>query len=148
MLDLSAAFDTVDHDLLPEILDKKFGIKDKALCRYKQHLKPRWFRGCINGNYSQEKTLEFCDPQGSTQGAYLFISYVSTLDEVVPKDLQLNGYADDHSIWKCFKLKDESATTVAIESAMLDVKCWMDALSLKMNESKTEFIYYWYRPYI
>ena len=102
----------------------------------------RRFRVCINGNYSQEKTLEFSVPQGSTQGAYLFISYASTLDEVIPKDPQHNRYADDHSIQKCFKLKDESATIAAIESTMLDVKYWMDAVCLKMNESKTEFIYF------
>ena len=59
------------------------------------------------GNSSQEKTLEFSVLQGSTQGAYLFISYASTLDEVVPKDLQHNRYADDHSIWKCFKLNSK-----------------------------------------
>ena len=64
------------------------------------------------------------------------------MDEVVPKDLQLNGYADEHSIWKCFKLKDESATIAATESIMPDVKCWMDVVCLKMNESKTEFIYF------
>ena len=70
------------------------------------------------------------------------ISYASTLHEVVPKELQLNRNADDHSIWKCFKLEDEAATIAAIESTMLDVKCWMDAACLKINESKTEFIYF------
>ena len=111
-----AAFDTVDHNLLLEVLDKKFGIKDTALCWYEQYLKPRKFRVCINGNYSQEKTLEFSVPQGSTQGTYLFISYASTLNQVVPSNLQLSGYADDHSIWKCFKIEDESNTMASIES--------------------------------
>ena len=54
-LDLLAAFDTVDHNLLLQILDKKFGIKDTALCWYEQYLKPRRFRVYINGDYSQEK---------------------------------------------------------------------------------------------
>ena len=54
ILDLSAAFDTVDHNLLLESLDKKFGIKDKPLSCYAQYLKPRRFRLCINGRYSQE----------------------------------------------------------------------------------------------
>ena len=76
--------------------------------------------------------MEFSVLQGSTQGAFLFISYASTLDEVVPKDLQPNGFTDDHSLWKYFKLKDELATI----ADMLDVKSWMDAVHLKMNESK------------
>ena len=79
----------------------------KALHWYEQYLKPRRFRVCINDNYLQEKTLELSALQGSTQGTHLFITYASTLHEVVPKDLQLNGYADDNSIWKCFKREDE-----------------------------------------
>ena len=142
ILDLPAAFDTVDHNLLLKVLDKKFGIKDTALHWYEQYLKPRRFRVCINSNCSQEKTLEFSVPQGSTQGAYLFIRYASTLNEVVPRDLQLSGYVDDHSNWKYFKTEDESNTMASIESTMLDVKCLMDAVCLKMNESKTKFIYF------
>ena len=84
--------------------------------------------------------MEFSVPQGSTQGAYHFICYALTLDEVVPKDLQLNGYADDHYTWKCFKLEDESSTIAAIEPTILDVKYWMDAMHLKINELGTESI--------
>ena len=80
ILDLLAAFDTVDHNQLLKVVDKMCGVKDTALCWYEQYLKPRKFRVCINGNYSQEKTLEFSVPQGSAQGAYLFISYASTFN--------------------------------------------------------------------
>ena len=142
ILDLLAAFNTVDHTLLLQVLDTKFRIKDTALHWYEQYLKPRKFRVCINGNYSQEKTLEFSVPQGSTWGACLFISYASTLSEVVPRDLQLSGYVGDHSFWKCFKIEDQSNTMASIESTMLDLKCWMDTVHLRMNESKTEFIYF------
>ena len=51
----------------------------------------------------QKKTMDFSVPQGSTQGAYLFICYASTLNEIVPKSLTLNGFADNHSIRKSFK---------------------------------------------
>ena len=40
ILDLSAAFDMVDHDLLFEVLNKRFGLKEKALKWYEQYLKP------------------------------------------------------------------------------------------------------------
>ena len=42
-------------------------------------------------------------PQGSVQGAFLFIAYASTIQEVMKKDLTLTGFADDHSICKQFK---------------------------------------------
>ena len=142
ILDLSGAFNTVDYNLLLEVLGKRFGIKDKALHWYEQYLKPRRFRVCINDNYLPEKTMEFSVPQGSTQDVFLFISYASTLDEVVPKDLQLNGFANDHVIQKGFKTRDEPSTIAAMESTMLDVKSRVDAVCLKMNKSKTEFIYF------
>ena len=71
--------------------------------------------------------MEFSVPQGG----FLLISYASILDEVVPKDVQLNGFADDHSIGKAFKLRDEPATIAAMELTMLDVKYWMEAVHLK-----------------
>ena len=67
-------------------------------------------------------------------------------DEIV-KDLILNGFTDDHSVRKAFKPEkldhcQELNTTAVIEKSMLDIKSWMDAVRLKMNNSKTEFIYF------
>ena len=87
-------------------------------------------------------------PQGSVQGAFLFIAYASTLDLVVqPSGLELNGFVDDHSVHTTFKPskldhKEELDTIATIESTMLDIKSWMDQVHLKLNEAKTEFIYF------
>ena len=85
-------------------------------------------------------------PQGSIKGAFLFISYASTLGELVTQ-LTLNGFADDHSVRRTFKSsnldhKDELGTIAIIESSMLDIKSWMDQVQLKMNGSKMEFTYF------
>ena len=48
LLDLSAAFDTVDHDILLEVLHNKFGIDGNALKWYSNYLKPRKFKVNIN----------------------------------------------------------------------------------------------------
>ena len=147
VLDLLAAFDTVDHDLLLEFLNKRFGIKVKALIWYEQYLKPREFKISINNTYSEEQTINYSVQQGSIQRAFLFNAYASTISEVIPATLELNGYADDHSIGKLFKpvhinCNTESDTTAIIEESMLKVKGWMDALRLKLSKSKTEFIYF------
>ena len=84
-------------------------------------------------------------PQGSASGANLFTCCASTLDDVLTDNtkLELNGFADDHSIRKRFDTKsrtDEYTIITTIERSMLKIKKWMDAVRLKMNESKTEFV--------
>ena len=143
ILDLSTAFNTVDHELLLKVLNHKFGVTDTALEWYKNYLFPRKFKVSINGLYSNEKATNFSMPQGSVQGAFLFIAHASTIQEVVRKDLALTGFADDHSICKQFKsgTRQEQDTIAILESSLKDIKSWMDAVRLKLNESKTEFIY-------
>ena len=147
ILDLSAAFDTVDHDLLLDVLEARFGITGTARKWYESYLKPRKFRVAIGEEKSQPRQLDYSVPQGSIQGAFLFIAYASTLEEIVDTKLELNGFADDHSVRKAFKPsrldhKEERETISLIEQSMLDIKSWMDQVRLKMNESKTEFIYF------
>ena len=48
MLNLLAAFDTVDHDLLLEVLNKRFRITDGALKWYEHYLKPRKIKVSVN----------------------------------------------------------------------------------------------------
>ena len=148
ILDLSATFDTVDHDLLLEVLEKQYGIVGTARQWYTSYLKPRMFKVGIRGTTSQPRQLDYSVPQGSVQGAFLFIAYASTLDLVVqPSGLELNGFVDDHSVCTTFKPskldhKEELDTIATIESAMLDIKSWIDQVHLKLNESKMEFIYF------
>ena len=147
ILDLSAAFDTVDHDLLLDVLEARFGITGTARKWYESYLKPRKFRVAIGEEKSQPRQLDYSVPQGSIQGAFLFIAYASTLEEIVDTKLELNGFADDHSVRRAFRPsrldhKEERETISLIEQSMLDIKSWMDQVRLKMNESKTEFIYF------
>ena len=145
VIDLSAAFDTVDHTILLNILNCKFGIADKALKWFNSYLRPRSFKVIIDQQCSNNQDLDVSVPQGSCAGANLFNLYCSPLNDVVPKDLQLSSFADDHSIRGTFKagnIQQENATKEKIEACMLNIKHWMDTVHLKMNPSKTEFIYF------
>ena len=80
--------------------------------------------------------------------SFLFIAYASTLDQIIDStQLTLNGFADDHSVRKAFKPskldhKEELDTIAIMEKSMQDIKVWMDQVRLKMDDSKTEFIYF------
>ena len=152
IMDLSADFDTVDHDFLLSVLQRKFGITKIALEWYNNFLKP-W-----NSKYYQWLILVRMDhglwpTQGSTWGVYLFNCYASTLAEIVPDMLTLNDFADDHLIRRTFKPEKTSTNkdnkspseddTIAIsERSMQDIKAWMEAVKVKLSKVKTELIYF------
>ena len=142
-LHLSARFDTVDHSILIKTLSDKYGMCDTAFQWFKRYLQSRSFKALINKNYSREVDLTHGVPQGSAAGANCFNLYCSTLQKVVPSDLQLSGFADDHSIQRKFNTNnhsDELHVKDKIEQGMLSIKSWMDGVILKMNPSKSKFI--------
>ena len=141
-LALSTAFNTVDHDLLLQILHDNFGIEDKALHWFEMYLRSRSFKVLVNDKYSSEKDLTFSVPRGSCTSAFIFISYSSVLKDSCPENISLNGFTDDHSIMKAFKpgLQNENETLSDLTNCMADIKNMMDSVGLKMNCDKTEFI--------
>ena len=127
VLDLSAAFDTVDHSILTFTLKTKLGIDELALKWFDSYLQPRSFKVAVNGKYSDKKQLTYSVPQGSCLGAYLFNLYCSTLNDIVPSDLHLRGFADDHSVRKEFRANDrnvELQTKEEIEECMVNIRSW------------------------
>ena len=108
---------------------------------------------CFNGSYTSEWIMDFGLPQGSTQSVYLFNCYASTLSEIVPDSLTPNGFADDHSIRRTFKPETtntnkgnesllEDNTIAIMERSIHDIKAWMEAVKLKLNEANSKFIYF------
>ena len=146
-IDLSAAFNTIDHDLLLSILSKKFGVVDNALKWFNSYLRPRRFQVQIDDTKSIEIELSFSVPQGSCAGPVLYSAYASTLQEVIQdldgssstyKSIDLHGFADDHVYKKLFAAKsrtDETNTMGELENCASRIKSWMDSSRLKMNNS-------------
>ena len=146
ILDLSTAFDTVDHDFLLDILEKKFGITNNTKQWYQNYIRSRKFRIIIGKDKFKSKQLDYSVTQGSILAAFLFISYASTLDKII-KDLTIIRYADDHSIMKTFKPSQldhqpELNTIATTERSVREIKSWVDIMQLKMNNNKTESIYF------
>ena len=95
-LDLSAAFDTVDHAVLIQLLQDKFGICGKALNFLKCYLTGRTFSVKIKHAGGGKYFLIYGVPQGSILGPLLFILYISDLPDIVDKyDISCHCYADD-----------------------------------------------------
>ena len=76
MLDLSAAFDTIDHSTLLNRLSVNFGISGTALTLFSSYLTERSQSVLIEGNYSSDFNLMYGVPQGSVLGPILFTMFV------------------------------------------------------------------------
>ena len=97
-IDLSAAFDTVDHDILLSVLSRKFGIQDTALRSVDSYLRPRNIKVNVGTDYSSVRPIEFSVPQGSVAGPRFQSAYASTMKDVVPSTIEIHGYTDDHAL--------------------------------------------------
>ena len=97
-IDLSATFDTVDHQILTDVLNKRFNIDGVALEWFSNYLSSRLYKHIVENVHSIEKSLSFSVPQGSVAGPALHNAYASTLEEVVSPSIQLHGFAIDHMI--------------------------------------------------
>ena len=85
-INLSAAFDTVDHYILLNTLHCKFGISDHEIEWVNSYLRPRSCKVNIKNSYSTERQLNFSVLQGSVAGPVLCLAYASTLEEVIQKE--------------------------------------------------------------
>ena len=142
-LGLSAAFDTVDHEVIISVMEKRYRITGQALEWIKSYLADRQFKVCVNGKYSSVKTLNFSVPQGSCSGAKSLCWYASTLSEVIHQQVNLNAVTDDHMVHKSFKPDIEHLEHKCIKElkrCLLNIHNWMNGNRLKMNPMKTEFI--------
>ena len=96
MQDLSAAFDTVDHNILLKRMETRLGICGNALNWFKSYLSDRSQSVYINGNQSRAQNLKYGVPQGSVLGPILFNIYTLPLGDILRKNgISYHFYADD-----------------------------------------------------
>jgi len=142
LLDLSAAFDTVNHDILTKRLSDRFGIKDDAIAWISSYLHQRSHFVTINRSKSKP-VLQHCNvPQGSVLGPTFFSDYISPLADIFAKwGVSFHSYADDTQIYVPFTPGlDEDLKLDRLRNCIRDVRLWMAENFLKLNDDKTDFI--------
>ena len=143
-LDLSAAFDTVDHTKLLTILTDKFGICDKAHDWLASYLSGRNYIVKVNDSLSHPVEVKYGVPQGSVLGPLLFKLYISSLSNILEShDVQFHFFADDSQLYVDFDPRCSAsliASINSIEKCVADVRYWLGTHFLKCNDSKTEVL--------
>ena len=139
-IDLSAAFDTVDHDILLNDLST-CNVQNLAHATITSYLKGRKFKvKCSDTRAeSSERPLQWGVPQGSVLGPLLFIFYTRSLAEALNNiGVKFQIYADDTLIY--FTFDDVTTAKVKLTEIFEIIQQWMSSKKLKLNISKTALL--------
>ena len=142
LIDLSAAFDTIDHDILLNTLSNTIGVKDRCLSWFAACLQHRQYTVLIAGEQSKPHKLTCGVPKGSVFGPLLFTK------TPLASLLKLHGmtyhlYANDTQLFQDFNLSDNTSPEIAarkMERCFANIRQWMKTNMLKLNDDKTEIL--------
>ena len=138
LLDLTAAFDTVNHNLLISRLSS-VGITGLALQWLQSYLADRHQYISMGSHKSGIAPVDRGVPQGSVLGPLLFIIYISPLGQIIRNHgFNFHCYADDIQIY--VSTTSLSASAQAFSSCVRDLKIWLQNNYLKLNADKTEVL--------
>lgn len=141
LLDLSAAFDTIDHGILINRLSSCFGISKTALTLLSSYLTGR--SQCVSIAQEQSEPLPLLRgvPQGSVLGPLLFTLYTTPLSYLLSdSSIKFHFYADDTQLYVAFSSSDSSVALAKLSSVLDEVYAWFCSNRLSVNPSKTEYL--------
>ena len=136
LMDLSKAFDTLNHELLIAKLNA-YGFSHDSLHLLYSYLPNRWQRTKINNTYSSWSEILLGVPQGSILGPLLFNIYLNDLF-FINNQSDLCNVADDNTLHLCDLSLD--ALVHKLEASAKSVIKWFDYNYMKLNESKCKLL--------
>ena len=141
LLDLSAAFDTIDHNILLTRLASVFGICGSAIDTLASYISNRSQFVKIDSHSSDAATLSSGVPQGSVLGPLLFSLYTTPICHLLENSgVSFHLYADDTQLYIAFFPQDHSSALLHLSSILDSVHAWLTSNRLVVNASKTEYL--------
>lgn len=142
LLDLSAAFDTVDHGILLDRLQHTYGLRGYVLQWFRSYLSDRSQSVSYNGQMSATAGLRCSVPQGSVLGPNLFVLYAAEVLIIARSfGFMAHAYADDLQLYDHADPAVCESLVTRLSACVEAVGSWMASNRLRLNPSKTELIW-------
>ena len=141
MLDLSAAFDTKDHDILLSRLCNVYCITGNALDWFRSYPTGRIQLVFIGDSVSVDLELDFGVTQGSVLGPIIYYMYTKPVSAIIQRHgLSHHSYADDTQLYMTMdhSNNDWRDDLARIELCVSEIREWINQNMLKLNDDKTE----------
>jgi hypothetical protein len=143
LLDLSAAFDTVDHSILVRRLELSYGINGQALSWLSDYLAERSQTVRWSGSTSAPRPVRCGVPQGSVLGPLLLVLYVADVGNIANSfDLATHAYADDAQIYSSCQPRGSDELRLRFQDCIQEIMRWTAANRLALNPAKTELLWF------
>ena len=144
LLDTSAAFDTINIDLLLNTLHQRFGIGGTAFDWFKSYLTGRSQRVAIGSSSSRATPVFHGVPQGSVLGPVMFNVYTTPIADICKKhQVHYHRFADDIQLYVSYNPAESEELNYAkiqLIQCIDEIRAWMLLHQLKLNDNKTEFM--------
>ena len=142
LLDYSAAFDTVDHNILLTILEESFGITGSVLAWIQSFLTDRHQIFQVGPDRSPMVVVLYGLPQGTILGPQMYIFYTADLENILERHgVKMHLYADDTQLYHHSRTNNLEQAMVKFEACLEDIVQWSSQRRLKLNPTKTELIW-------
>ncbi|MCI0561137.1 MAG: reverse transcriptase domain-containing protein [Nitrososphaera sp.] len=140
-LDLSAAFDTIDHSVLARRLENMFGVTGTALEWFRSYLSFRTQYVKVGTEQTPVTSITVGVPQGSVLGPFLFSVYVSPIADVISSyGVKYHQYADDTQIYTAVKSGSDTVSIRNLELCSCAVRDWFLQNGMLLNPDKSELL--------
>ena len=141
-LDISAAFDTINHPNMLHILKNYFHISGIALSWFQSYLSERKQFVTISCSSSTLVSVRFGVPQGSVLGPILFSLYTSLISEIIQKhDVLYHQFADDITLFTGASYLDPHPSLNKISECITELNLWFSNNHLMLTPNKSEVMF-------